>query len=220
MLKIGIIGAMDNEIEKFIEMFDLKVIDDKHMIYNCIYGNKELFIVKSGIGKVNSSAKVQYLINKYNIDLIINSGCAGSLTSNIKVMDVIISKYVTYHDFKPLRIMEYSTPNKGMIYADKDLVDKLELVLKKLSITNYHKAIIASGDHFVTDAIKRDKIHIETKAEVVDMESASIGHIATINDVPFVILRTISDFADGVDNFEEKAAHNSSTIIRELLNII
>jgi len=219
-MKIGIIGAMDNEIEKFIEMFDLKKIDDKYNIYTCSYQNKELYIVKSGIGKVNAAATTQYLINKYNVEMIINSGCAGSLTTNVKVMDIVISSYVTYHDFKPLRIMQYSTPNGGKILADSKLVEKTKKVLNDLKITNYHEAIIASGDHFVTDSVERDRIYEETGADVVDMESASIGHIATLNDIPFVILRTISDFADGQDDFEEKAAHMSSEIIKELINVI
>lgn len=219
-MKIGIIGAMDNEIAKFIEMFDLHKVDYKYNIYTCNYQNKELYIVKSGIGKVNSAATTQYLINKYNVEMIINSGCAGSLTNKVKVMDVVISSYVTYHDFKPLRIMQYSTPNNGMILADTKLVEKTKQVLNDLKITNYHEAIIASGDHFVTDSVERDRICEETKADVVDMESASIGHIATINNVPFVIIRTISDFADGQEDFEEKAAYMSSEIIKELINVI
>jgi len=219
-MKIGIIGAMDNEIEKFIEMFDLQKVDDKYNIYTCSYQNKELYIVKSGIGKVNAAATTQYLINKHDVQMIINSGCAGSLTNKVKVMDVVISSYVTYHDFKPLRIMQYSTPNNGKILADSKLIEKVKEALNDLKITNYHEAIIASGDHFVTDSIERDRIYEETKADVVDMESASIGHIATLNNIPFVILRTISDFADGQDDFEEKAAHRSSEIIKELLNVI
>lgn len=122
-MKIGIIGAFDEEIEKFIEMFNLiKDESNNRNIYVGKTNNKDLIVCKSGIGKVNSAAMTQYIIDNYKPDLIINSGCAGSLTCKVKIMDVILSSYVTYHDFSPLRIMEFSTPDNGKIKADNTLI--------------------------------------------------------------------------------------------------
>lgn len=215
-MKISIIGAFDEEVLKFIEIFDLKKENERD-IYIGKYKNKDLIVSKSGIGKVNSAAMTQYIIDKYNPDLIINSGCAGSLSTNIKIMDVIVSSYVTYHDFLPTRIMEFSTPENGKITADNSLIKLAEKSLNKLDSYNYYIAPIASGDCFVTSENLRDEIKNNTGAYAVDMESASIGHIAKLNKVPFVSIRTISDFSDGCDDFEELAAYKSSELVKDMI---
>ena len=120
---IGVIGAFDEEVEKFIEMFSLELKEDKiWTIYTGKFQDKKLVVCRSGIGKVNSGAMTQYLISNYHVDLIINSGCAVSLLSKVKIMDVIISSYVTYHDFLPSRIMEYSVPEQGKVQASTKLI--------------------------------------------------------------------------------------------------
>lgn len=218
---IGIIGAFDEETEKFIDMFNL-IKDEKsnREIYTGKYKNKELVVARAGIGKVNSAAMTQYIIDNYKVDLIINSGCAGSLLEKVKIMDVIISSYVTYHDFNPTRIMEFSTPDNGKPEADKNLIEKAESALKNLNVENYYIAPIASGDCFVTDSTMRDDIYERTKAYAVDMESASIGHISKLNNVPFLSLRTISDFSDGQEDFEVVAAYKSSNLVKEIIELL
>jgi len=218
---IGIIGAFDEEVEKFIEVFNLKKdLNSKREIYIGSYKDKKLVVSKSGIGKVNSAAMCQYLIDIYNVSLVINSGCAGSLISKVKIMDVILSSYVTYHDFNPTRIMEFSVPDNGRVKASSTLIDLAEKSLKKLEVTNYYIAPIASGDCFVTDSNLRDTIYKSTGAYAVDMESASIGHICSLNNVPFLSLRTISDFSDGEDDFEVIAAYKSSQLVKEIIQML
>ena len=218
---IGIIGAFDEEVEKFIEVFKLKKEQDVIWdIYLGEYQEKKLVVCRSGIGKVNSGAMTQYLIDYFHVDLIINSGCAGSLLSKVKIMDVIVSNYVTYHDFQPTRIMEYSVPEQGKVSASTKLIHIAEDALKKLEVDNYYIAPIASGDCFVTDAKMRDYIYKTTGAYAVDMESASIGHICKLNQVPFLSLRTISDFSDGNDDFEVIAAYKSSQLVKEMIEAL
>ena len=218
---IGIIGAFDEEVEKFIEMFQLeKQEKDLWDIYTGVYREKQLVVCRSGIGKVNSGAMTQYLIDYYQVDLIINSGCAGSLVSKVKIMDVILSSYVTYHDFQPTRIMEYSVPEQGKISASTKLIHIAEEALKKLEVDNYYIATIASGDCFVTDAAMRDRIYHMSGAYAVDMESASIGHICKLNHIPFLSLRTISDFSDGNEDFEVIAAYKSSQLVQEMIDLL
>lgn len=120
---IGVIGAFDEEVEKFMEMFQLKKEDNTIWdVYLGDFNNKHLVVCRSGIGKVNSGAMTQYLIDHYRVDLVINSGCAGSLLSKVKIMDVVLSSYVTYHDFRPTRIMEYSVPELGKVSASTRLI--------------------------------------------------------------------------------------------------
>ena len=220
-MKIAIIGAFEEEITKLLEIFDLK--KDPNTLKNVYLGNyldKSLIVARSGIGKVNSGAMTQYIIDTYKPDLIINSGCAGSLRSDIKIMDVVISTYVTYHDFKPLRIMNFSVPDNGHIIANNTLIKIAEEAIGKLENEHYHLGAICSGDSFVTNEKMRDQIREETGASAVDMESGSIGHICRLNNIPFVSIRTISDFADGNDDFEELAAYKSSSIVNEMIKLL
>lgn len=218
---IGIIGAFDEEVEKFIETFQLKKEEDSIWnIYLGEYKGKQLVVCRSGIGKVNSGAMTQYLIDHFHVDLIINSGCAGSLISKVKIMDVILSNYVTYHDFQPTRVMEYSVPEQGKVSASTKLINIAEEALKQLDVSNYYIAPIASGDAFVTDANMRDYIYKSTGAYAVDMESASIGHICKLNHIPFLSIRTISDFSDGQEDFEVIAAYKSSLLVKTMIETL
>ena len=90
------------------------------------------------------------------------------------------------------------------------------LTLKKENV-NYYVSPITSGDCFVTDSKVRDEIYNRTKATIVDMESASIGHISRKNNVPFVCIRTVSDFADGNDDFEKEAGERSTEIVKKII---
>ena len=218
---IGIIGAFDEEVEKFIETFQLKEEEDSIWnIYLGEYKGKQLVVCRSGIGKVNSGAMTQYLIDHFHVDLIINSGCAGSLLSKVKIMDVILSNYVTYHDFQPTRVMEYSVPEQGKVTASTKLIHVAEEALAKIEVKNYYIAPIAIGDCFVTDANMRDRIYTATGAYAVDMESASIGHICKLNRIPFLAVRTISDFSDGQEDFEVIAAYKSSQLVKTMIEIL
>ena len=199
-MKIAVIGAMDVEVENLKTTLNLKK-EDNNDIYVGNFCNKEIILSKSGIGKVNSAANTQYIIDKYMPNYIINTGCAGSLTDKLKVMDTVISSFVTYHDFTPIRIMKYSTPDDGNIKEN----------------VNYYVSPITSGDCFVTDSKVRDEIYNRTKATIVDMESASIGHISRKNNIPFVCIRTVSDFADGNDDFEKEAGERSTEIVKKII---
>ena len=215
-MTIGIICAMDKEIIKYQSVFKLENTNKILGIYEGNFDNKKIILCLSGIGKVNAAILTQYLIDNYKPDYIINSGCCGSLVEEGNVLDTILVSYATYHDFTPTRIMESCIPNNGKIQVDKTLFALAEDILKENNIA-YKVGGIASGDCFVTDNIMRDDIYNRTGCIAVDMESASIAHTASKNQIPFLIIRSISDFADGIDEQEEKAASISATITHELI---
>ena len=208
-MKLAIIGAMDKEIERYLELYNPLLVDEQRKIYE----TNNVIISGSGIGKVNSAMMTQHLIDRYNVDVIISSGCAGSLTNNLKVLDVVIPPYVTYHDFLPERVMRYSVPDEGNIQVDENLINLVKSIISKLENVNYVETPICSGDCYVTDSETASKIVERTGATVVDMESASIAHVARKNNIPFITIRTISEFADGNDDLEKLAADVSSEII-------
>lgn len=216
-MTIGIIAPMDKEIKKYKEIFNLELVNKTLNIFEGSFKDKRIVLCLSGIGKVNAAATTQYLIDKYKPSIIINSGCAGSLTEEVKVLDTIIANYVTYHDFNPIRIMEACVPDNGLVKTDDSIIKNLKTILEKNNI-KYHIGGIASGDCFVTSSEIRDAIYSRTKCLAVDMESASIGHISKKNNIPFIIIRSISDFADGIEEQEEQAANISAIITKDLIN--
>lgn len=220
-MRIGIIGAMNEEVEKYIALLNLKKDSfSKRDVYIGKLEDKNVYVMKCGIGKVNSASATQFLIDSYHPDLIINSGCAGSLVKELKIMDVAISSYVTYHDFNPIRIMEGAVPSHGQVYADHHLIEIARSLLEQKEEISYFVVPFCSGDCFITSARQRDEIALATGAKVVDMESASIGHVAALNQVPFVSIRTISDFSDGMEDFEELASYQSSHLVLEMIKLL
>ena len=220
MTTIGVIGAMQNEIDRLINYFDLKKDKENKDIYVNEINDKKIVVAMSGVGKVNSAAMTQYIIDKYNVDAIINSGVAGAINNNLKVMDLIISDYVTYHDFEPTTIMESYVPDKGKIKTNSVILDLAKEVVIDMNINNYYIAPICSGDIFVQNEELKKRILIKTGACSVDMESASIAHVCALNSIPFLSIRTISDMANGSEYFEDEAAYRSSEFVYKLINKI
>lgn len=218
-MTIGVICAMEKEMKRYQEMFSFKKTDETFDIFEGNGGNlnDKILLCLCGIGKVNAGIMTQYLIDHYHPDYIINSGCSGSLTEEVKVLDTILVEFACYHDFTPIRIMESCVPDNGKIKVDSTLFQIAKEVLQRQNVT-YHIGGITSGDCFVTSSAMRDEIFERTDCLTVDMESASIAHTATKNKIPFLILRSISDFADGVEEQEEKAANISALIVKEIIS--
>ena len=171
-------------------------------------GEKELFPVKSGIGKVNAAVTTLSLIRDKKPDLIINSGCAGGLSPEVKVMDIVIGAEVSYHD-----VWCYPPNEKGQVQglparfrADERLVSIASAQAGaaiaaggpecKAIDTKIHTGLIVSGDRFCggkdeTDAILKDF----PDAKAVDMESAAIAQVCYLEGVPFLSFRAVSDSA-------------------------
>jgi len=215
---IGIIGAMQIEIDKLIEKYNLKKDKMNKDIYVNEFLDRRIVVAMSGVGKVNSAAMTQYIIDKYNVDAIINSGVAGGISNKLNIMDLVISEYVTYHDFYPVRIMESYVPDNGKIKANATLINLSKKVVSDMGLDNYHYAPICSGDIFVQDEELKNDILLRTGAVCTDMESASIAHTCSMNNIPFLSIRTISDMANGGEYYEDIAAYKSSEFVSKLVH--
>ena len=230
---ICIIGAMESEVGKLKTALN-DVEEIKHGVFTLfkgkIYGNT-VIIVKSGVGKVCGAVCTQLLIDKFNPDYIINIGIAGGLGSNMEVEDIVIAEKLVQHDFDATAIgyaKGYICDNTNSqeptyFYADKNLVEKITKVIdEKMPSVKYHKGIVASGDMFIGASEKKKEIIEMFGAIAVEMEGAAIAHAATLNKVPFIIIRSLSDLADekagkGHIFNEEKAANVSSNVVLKLL---
>lgn len=196
MKKIGIIGAMPEEVFLLKEkMSDVKA--EKAAGLEIFTGNlegKEVFLCQSGMGKVAAGAATQLLITKYGAEAVINSGIAGNMTGKIGVGDVVISKTVTYHDAQ-IDMINQHYPYLSYYTADPGLVAAARRACREMG-ENYIEGKIATGDMFIGDSETKKKITRVFGPDCVEMEGAAVAHIASKNDVPFVIIRTMSDNAD------------------------
>ncbi len=227
---IGIIGAMDVEVENIKALLENKTtetVSGIDFVSGTLYG-KQIVIAKCGIGKVFAAVCAQTMIIKYAPDVIINTGVAGSLTPKLSVCDVAVSKSVVQHDMDTSPIGDpvglLSGINIVEIPADERLASIAQEVIRNFNL-NTETGIIASGDQFIASVSQKDGILKNFDAIACEMEGASIGHVAYINKVPFVVLRAISDTADNSSHmdyptFLKKASENSTKVTLEFIKRI
>ncbi|PGK42300.1 5'-methylthioadenosine nucleosidase [Bacillus anthracis] len=225
MNKIGIIGAMQIEIDLLLEKL---VIQEEHIIagmsfYVGKFTGTDVILTRSGVGKVNAAACTQTLIHKFDVDAIINTGVAGGLHPDVKVGDVVISTNVTHHDVSKTQ-MKNLFPFQEEFNASKELIEVARKACNSSSSLHMevHEGRIVSGECFVEDSNLKAKLIEEYAPHCTEMEGAAIGHVAHINDIPFLVIRCISDSADdeaqvSYDDFAKTAANYCSEIIVEML---
>ena len=229
---IGIIGAMNEEVNQLIDSMQIEKKDEiaGMTFYVGALGKVKAVVVKSGIGKVNAAACTQILCDKYSVDYIINTGIAGSLDSRIDIGDIVISSDAIEHDMnvKAFGYKRGVVPqmSSSIYLADKDLVElAFNTCIKTNTDINAYIGRVASGDLFVSDKKTKDGIKSEFDALCTEMEGAAIAHVASINCVPFVIIRAISDKADGTASedysvFEQRAAEHCSRLVMALAEAV
>ncbi len=194
--KIGVIGALEKEVssitDKMTEVAGEKVggVD----FYRGEYEGVKIVICCVGMGKAAAAAGTQLLCTHFGCDAVIFSGIAGNMSGRVGINDIVLGKYVYYHDAQT-DMLAQSYPNLERYTADERLLLAADKVCKSLGI-NYIQGEIATGDLFIgSDALKAD-IRSRCNPDCVEMEGAAVSHIAAKNDVPCLIIRSISDNAD------------------------
>lgn len=224
---IGVIGAMDIEVDGLVSsMKDTSVKEISGIkFYSGKIGEREVVVAKCGIGKVFASICAQAMIMEFHPDAIINSGVAGTLSSELGVMDVAIAKSVVQHDMDTSAIGDpkglISGINLIYIDANESIVKCLENACGALNCKS-KTGTIASGDKFISQKTDKDFIKNEFSSIACEMEGASIGHVCYVNQVPFGIIRAISD-GEGAEMdyqaFAGFAAKQSIEIVKKFIEI-
>ena len=229
---IGVIGAMEVEVAELKDMMeDVKIIRKASMdFYEGILYGKKVVVVRSGIGKVNAGICAQILVDVFAAEVILNTGIAGSLNNNVNIGDIVISTDLVHHD---MDAVGFGYP-KGQIPQMEEFSFAADEALRQLAVQVCRKVNpeiqvfegrIASGDQFVSDGAVKERIIKEFSAYATEMEGAAIGQTAFLNGIPFLVIRAISDKADGsapmdYAAFEAEAVRHSvrltSSMIREL----
>ena len=229
MKTIGIIGAMEVEVAILKEkMDDVRIIKKASMdFYEGIIAGKKVVVVRSGIGKVNAGICAQILADVFSVDAIINTGIAGSLNKNINIGDIVLSTDVVQHDMDATGFgyRKGQIPQMPVFFfnADDNLRRLAAEVCKEVNPDiQVFEGRIASGDQFVCDQDVKNRIVSEFSAYATEMEGAAIGQAAYLNEIPFLVVRAISDKADGSAQMDysefEKAAVDHS--VRLTLNML
>lgn len=222
--KIGIIGAMKIEVESLANM-----LEERHdsICSGIIFHEGRLcganvVLAVCGVGKVFAAVCAQTMIIKYGADVIINTGVAGGLDEGLHICDAVIAERVVQHDMDTSALGDPKGLLSGInvVYIDCDrlITNALEKCVIDLKI-KYMRGTIASGDVFVADEEKKSFIRENFGALACEMEGAAIGHVCYINNIPFGVLRTISDGGCDMDyvTFAGIAADKGKQIILEFI---
>ena len=220
---IGIIVAEEKELNAVKEiMNNIEEINIYEKIfYKGLIENKEVIVVKSNAGKVNSARSCQILIDKFNPSLIINVGTAGSIDNRLEIGDVVVANTLVQYDFDV-------TPfgrKLGEIENIGECIKVNEELLNLFADMNVSIGCIASGDKFIVDINEKNNIRNIFNALCVEMEGTSIAQVCYLDKVPFLVIRSITDKLDGSSkvDFEEFLASSSkkaSNILKEILKKI
>lgn len=227
--KIGIIGAMDEEVESLQkEMTNAKVTDIAGMeFYEGTLDGTEVVIVKCGIGKVNAGICSQLIINTFGAKKVINTGVAGSLDASIDIGDIVVSTDAVQHDFDLTPIGYEKGQLDGMksasIPADEDMQkNAVNAVKESAPEIKVFEGRVCSGDQFIASDDQKKAITTEFGGLCCEMEGGAIAQTCHQNNTPFVIIRAISDKADGsaemsYTEFEHEAAEHCASIVRYMI---
>ena len=227
-MRIGIIGAMQMEVDALQAAMNQPVSESVSGItfVRGSIGRHEIIAAVCGIGKVFAAMCAQTMILRYQPQGIINIGVAGTVTSGLKVLDIAVADNVCQHDMdtSPLGDPVGLISGINQIYfpANKALAQAIGAAADKLGI-RHTTGTIASGDQFIHTQEKKTWIHETFNAIAAEMEGGSIGHVCTVNQVPFAVLRTISDGDGGTmdyNTFAQKAALQSIDVIMEALAVL
>ncbi len=228
-MRIGIIGAMDVEVELLKENIDItevKTVAGQEYVLGTI-GKQEVVIVKCGVGKVRAALAVQVLKDVFDVTHVINTGVAGSLNNDINIGDIVVSKDAVFHDVDA-SIFGYAlgeVPQMGRRFFESDpsLMEQAYQAIKESTEVQAFIGRVASGDQFISTKDKKEWIRENFAADCTEMEGCAIAEAAYVNQIPYVIIRAISDKADesvqvSYDEFEGLAAKHCAKVVLHMIS--
>ena len=199
---IGIIGAMDSEVREIISMLAdhrVETVGSVEYHLGTLYG-KNVVVARCGIGKVFAAICAEAMIIKYAPGLLVNSGVAGALDKSLRPLDIVFADRLVQHDMDTSPLGDpvglISGINKVYFETDERAKSILISTAENMGI-NYLIGTIATGDRFICEKSDKDLITDRFGAVSCEMEGGAIAHTAYVNSVPFIVIRAISDSADG-----------------------
>lgn len=227
-MRLGIIGAMDVEVATICDRMEGAEARERARMRFCegVLGGCPAVVVRCGVGKANAAACAQVLADLYGVTHVVNTGVAGSLDNRIEIGDVVVSTDVVHHDMDAtgLGYEPGEVPQLGAASFEADpalrrlAVEACADVVPGISV---FEGRVASGDQFVADRARKQAIRDRFGAMCCEMEGAPIAQVCWLNGLPFVVVRVISDKADGSKKvlypiFEKRSAERCADVVCEL----
>jgi adenosylhomocysteine nucleosidase len=223
MTKLGIIGAMQLEVETLLGIMEDKKVSSHagSTFYEGKLEGLDVVVVQCGVGKVNAAICAQILCSCFGVTHLVNTGIAGSLCADMDIGDMVVSVDAMYHDFDCVHFGYEMGRVPGMYVtafpADAKMMELAFAAAEEVNPGHTKTGRVASGDLFVAEKSAKERIIERTKALCTEMEGAAIAHTAYRNNIPFVILRATSDKADDsaemdYPTFERIAAHRCANV--------
>ncbi|MDH4219783.1 MAG: 5'-methylthioadenosine/adenosylhomocysteine nucleosidase [Candidatus Aminicenantes bacterium] len=223
----GIAGAVEEEVRCIIDNLSEKSVSQwgRRLVYTGKIKDQDVIVMATGVGKVKTSASIQYLLDHFPIEAVIFTGMAGAVNPGVKVGDIVISQKVVQHDFDLAGkgiVEEMKTP---WFEADPELVN---LAVRASSELGFKERVrlgtVLTGDQAVVDSKKREWLWETFRGDCVEMEGAAVASVCSQNKIPFVLIRAITDLADenARDDFHQtmsKACTNAANIVLGMLGL-
>lgn len=228
-MKIAVIGAMEEEVERLRDALInpvVKTIANNEFTIGQ-YENKEVILLKCGIGKVNAAIGTTLLMHEFKPDVVINTGSAGGYDTSLDVGAVIISDEVRHHDVDVTAFnyeMGQVPKMPAAFTADKHLIELAVSSVKEIGKHQYAVGLICSGDSFMSDSERVEKVRsFFPNIKAVEMEAAAVAQVCYQFNVPFVVIRALSDIAGKqsnitFDEFLPVAAKHSTEIVLKTIS--
>lgn len=226
-MKIGIIAAMEQEVKALVEVMEEKSVTEKanQTFYDGTIYEQEVTVVRSGIGKVNAAIATVLLIDTFEVDTVINTGSAGGIGKGLSVGDLVLATELSYND-ADAQVFGYAfgqIPQMPDRYtADQELI-KMVKAAALATDWSVEEGLVVSGDSFI--ASKEQTNHIKEhfpEVLVTEMEGAAVAQTCYQFNVPFVVVRALSDTADeeasvSFDEFIDEAGKKSADMVLAFL---
>lgn len=217
---IGIITAEEKElieVKKIMENVIEKQIFEK-IFYIGEIEKKRVVVVKSNVGKVNSARVCQMMIDNFDIKLVINVGTAGSVNNKLDIGDIVVAEKLVQYDFDV-------TPFGRKLGEIENIGEYIEVKKDLLSLfndMNVHVGCISSGDKFIVNNEEKSNIKNIFGALCIEMEGASIAQVCLLDEIPFLVIRSITDKQDGsakveFEEFLESSSKKVAQVLKQLL---
>lgn len=228
-MALAIMSAMDAEIDHYLEWCTLQGTNDRVGLtfHEARWKSHELILVRAGVGKVNAALCTQTLIEAFDAQAVICTGSAGAVNPALDIGDVVVAEDCVQHDV----VVDFLGLPRGQIPFTDHRFFETDPQFRRLALDvslpehTIRPGRVLTGDTFVEDEAYRQQIREELDGDCVEMEGAAVGQVCAVNDVPYLVVRAISDRADGTSDvdfqaFLEDAARSSAQIVLHLLEAL
>jgi adenosylhomocysteine nucleosidase len=225
-MTIALLSAMAPELARYREVCGEDGCTEKAglTLHHTAYAGHRLTMVAMGVGKVNAAMATQVVVDTVAPDVVLCTGTAGALHDGLEVGDLVVAEECLQHD---LRVAFLGLPPGQIPFTDhRVFASDLDWVHRAMAVDlpdhSIRRGRVLTGDAFVQDPAARSALHEELDGDCVEMEGAAVGQVCTLNAVPFLIVRAISDHADGQSDvdfqaFLDEAAEASAQLVLRMI---